>query len=78
LRYEELTADPETKTRELIDFIGLDWDPACLKFHEARTSVRTISLHQVREPVNTRSVGRWRRYEKHLGPLVDALGDALN
>ena len=75
-RYEELTADPETKARELIDFLGLEWDPACLRFHEAKSTVRTISLHQVRKPVNTGSVERWRRYEKHLGPLLDALGDA--
>jgi tetratricopeptide (TPR) repeat protein len=76
--YEELTADPEVKARELIDFIGLEWDPACLKFHEARSTVRTISLHQVRQPVNTKSVERWRRYEKHLGPLLEALGDAAH
>lgn len=76
--YEQITADPETKARKLISFLGLEWDPACLKFHEAKSTVRTISLHQVRQPVNTKSVARWRRYERHLGPLLDALGDAAN
>jgi hypothetical protein len=76
--YEAITADPEPRVREIVDFVGLEWDPACLNFHESESTVRTFSLHQVRQPIHTKSVERWRRYEKHLGPLIEALGDAMN
>jgi tetratricopeptide (TPR) repeat protein len=74
LRYEELTADPEGVSRRLVAFCGLDWDDRCLRFHETRRAVATASALQVREPVHRRSVGRWKRYEAHLGPLFHALG----
>jgi hypothetical protein len=73
--YEELTADPENEARKLIDFIGLEWDPACLDFRSARRAVHTISASQVHQPIYRTSIERWRRYEKHLGPLKEALGD---
>jgi tetratricopeptide (TPR) repeat protein len=72
--YEAVVADPETQARRLIDFIGLPWDEACLKFHEADRAVRTASAWQVRQPIYKRSVARWRRYQSHLGPLAAALG----
>jgi tetratricopeptide (TPR) repeat protein len=73
--YEELTDDPDTKVRELIAGLGLPWDDACLSHNEAKSTVMTLSLWQVRQPVYKTSVKRWKRFEKHLGPLIDALGD---
>jgi tetratricopeptide (TPR) repeat protein len=73
--HEALVADPETRIRWLVtEACGLDWDPACLRFYETKRPVRTASVAQVRQPIFTTSVERWRRYEKHLGPLFDALG----
>lgn len=72
--YEELVTEQEPRSRELIDFLGLPWDDACLRFHEHAGTVRTASTAQVRQPMYTSSTQRWRRYEKHLGPLIDALG----
>ncbi len=75
LHYENMIADQEGMSRALIDFIGLEWDDACLMFHETKRSVRTLSRWQVRQPIYTTSVKRWKRYEAHLGPLKNALGD---
>ncbi len=73
--HEALVADPERQIRWLItEACGLDWDPACLRFHETRRAVRTASIAQVRRPIFTTSVERWRRYERRLGPLFEALG----
>lgn len=72
--YEELVADQDARSRTLIDHVGLSWDDACLRFHEQTGSVRTASTDQVRQPMYTSSTQRWRRYEKHLGPLIEALG----
>lgn len=75
VQYEELVADPEAQSRQLVDFCGLDWHDACLTPHKTERTVKTASVAQVREPVYTSSVERWRRYEKHLKPLFDALGE---
>jgi tetratricopeptide (TPR) repeat protein len=75
LSYERLTADFENEARKVIEFIGLPWDEACLKFHEGGRTVRTFSSHQVRRPVYKSAVERWRNYEKELQPLLSALGD---
>ncbi|MDF2763836.1 MAG: hypothetical protein K0S81_830 [Rhodospirillales bacterium] len=77
IRYEELIADLEAHTRRILEYCGLPWDDRCLAFHETRRSVVTPSTWQVRQPLYTGSVGRWRRYEKHLGPLLEALGDSI-
>ena len=71
--YEAVIADCETEARRLIDFIGVPWDDACLAFHKSQRPVRTASVHQVREPLYTTSVGRWRPYARHLAPLLQAL-----
>ncbi len=73
VRYETLVADLEAEARRMIDFLGLDWNPACLDFQATRRVVRTASLVQVRQPVHSRSIGRWRNYESHLQPLFRAL-----
>ncbi|MFI4986817.1 MAG: tetratricopeptide repeat protein [Alphaproteobacteria bacterium] len=72
--YEALVADQEGWSRRLVDFLGLAWDERCLAFYEKERLVRTASLWQVRQPIYASSVGRWRHYAKHLGPLFAALG----
>jgi tetratricopeptide (TPR) repeat protein len=74
VQYEELVADQEGQSRRLIDFLGLPWDPACLQFHQTQRAVMTASVWQVRQPMYTRSVGRWRHYQRHLAPLFEILG----
>ena len=75
ISYEALVQDVEPHARRLIAYCGLDWDDACLRFFESRREVRTASFAQVRKPIYTESVGRWRRFATHLGPLLDALGE---
>jgi len=72
LHYEDLVADLETQTRRLVDFLGTPWDAACLDFHKSERAVQTPSRWQVRQPVYTRSVERWRAYETYLPALVTA------
>ena len=75
MRYEDMVADSETRIRVLLDACGLEFEAACLRFHETRRAVRTASAEQVRQPIYARSVGNWRRFEPRLGPLIEALGD---
>lgn len=74
LVYEDVVSDLEGCSRSLVSFLGLDWDPNCLAYHQNARRVHTPSLWQVRQPLYDNSVGRWRRYEKHLGPLMEVLG----
>ena len=73
ISYEATVADAEPHARALIDFLGLPWEDRCLAFHEQKTAVATASAVQVREKPHTRSVGRWRRYEKQLAPMRETL-----
>lgn len=75
IQYESVVADLEGQARAILDFLDLPWDPACLAFHETHRRVTTSSAWQVRQPLYDKSVGRWRQYEAHLGPLLEALGD---
>ena len=75
LDYESLVSAPEPQARRVIEFAGLQWNPACLDFHSHGRSTQTPSRWQVKEPVHTRSVGRWRNYAEHLSPLLAALQD---
>jgi tetratricopeptide (TPR) repeat protein len=77
LQYEELVADKENQIRRLIDYCGLEWNDACLESHKSSRSVKTASITQVRQPIYASSVERWRHYEKHLQPLVNALGSEV-
>jgi hypothetical protein len=74
VRYEELVKDPEHGARKLIEFAGLAWQDACLDPAGSSRDVKTASRWQVRQPVYTSSVERWRRYEAYLGPLIESLG----
>lgn len=71
--YENLVNDLEGEAQRLIAFCGLDWNEACLTFYQTRRQVRTASLSQVRQPIYQDSIGRWKRYERHLRPLLEAL-----
>lgn len=74
VRYEDLVARPEELSRSLLDFCGLDWDERCMRYFENNRAVRTSSGWQVRQPIYTSSIGRWRNYAKHLAPLTRVLG----
>jgi hypothetical protein len=74
VQYEELVADLEGRSRRLLDFLSLPWEPACLEFHRTETTILTSSSWQVRQPIYQSSVGRWRHYERHLRPLLEVLG----
>jgi tetratricopeptide (TPR) repeat protein len=67
--YEALIEDQEGWTRRMLEFIGLPWDPKCLEFHQTDRVVITLSKWQVRQKIHTSSAGRWRNYEKFVGPL---------
>ncbi|MEE4659580.1 MAG: sulfotransferase, partial [Halieaceae bacterium] len=73
LQYEELVADLPGMIRRLTDFVGIDAEESMQRFHEHRREVRTASQWQVRQQLYSSSVGRWKAYEKHLKPLIDAL-----
>ncbi len=73
--YEELVADPEAESRRLIAFLGLEWDEKCLDFHKSKRPVRTASWAQVRQPLYATSSGRWKHYQSHLAPFLQALSD---
>jgi len=75
LHYEKLVEDIESETRKLLGYCGLEFDPACLDFHTAQRTVLTASAGQVRSPVYKNAVGKWRRYERYLGSLMQSLAD---
>lgn len=77
VQYEELVSDNENQARALIEYCGLEWNDACLESHKTERNIRTASVTQVRQPVYTSSVERWKKYEAHLGPLLEALGDLV-
>ena len=73
LRYEDVISNTQERARALVAHCGLEWDDACLDYTRNPRAVRTASNWQVRQPVYKTSMERWRRYEKHLGPLLEAL-----
>tara|TARA_A100001388_G_scaffold236469_2_gene190428 strand:- start:146 stop:2014 length:1869 start_codon:yes stop_codon:yes gene_type:complete len=73
VNYEELVSNPEGVLRPLLQSLGVAWNDACLSHHDSVGRVDTLSLYQVRQPLNTGSTERWRNYEKHLAPLRAAL-----
>jgi hypothetical protein len=73
VQYEEIVADFENQVRRLLDFCGLPWEDACLRFYESERPIRTPSSEQVRQPIYSRSVGHWRNYERHLGELIEVV-----
>jgi predicted Zn-dependent protease len=77
VQHEDVVADLEGGVRRMLDYCGLEFEPACIDFHKTKRSVRTPSSEQVRQPIFRDGLDQWRKYEPWLGPLGAALGDAL-
>lgn len=75
--YEQTVADTEAEVRKLLDYCGLEFEPACLRFFENQRPVRTASSEQVRQPIYREGVEQWRLYEEWLNPLKEALSEVL-
>ncbi len=75
VQYEDVVGDLETQVRRLLDYCGLEFEPACLSFHRTDRAVRTPSSEQVRQPIFQSGLDYWRNYETWLAPLREALGD---
>jgi len=75
IHYEDIVFDQENQTRRLLDFCGLDWEAACMRFHENASPVSTASSVQVRQPLYSGSIGRWKKYGDKLDCLRRDLGD---
>jgi hypothetical protein len=76
--YERMVDDTEAEVRALLEYCGLEFDPACLEFYNTERAVRTPSAQQVRQPIYRDATDEWRRYEAHLAPLKEALGPVLD
>ncbi len=74
--YEDLTQNPESQVRRILEYCGLEWDPGVLAFHETKRAVRTASSAQVREAIYTGSSQEWRNYAPFVGAAFDGLGEA--
>jgi tetratricopeptide (TPR) repeat protein len=77
VQYERLIEAPEAEVRRLLDYCGLDFDPACLRFYDSKRPVHTPSSEQVRQPLFTEGLDYWRNFEPWLDPLKRALGPVL-
>ena len=75
VHYEDMIADQEGQSRKLIEFIDLPWDPACMEFYKSARGVTTPSQLQVRQPIYSSSLKRWKAYEPHIRDLIEELGD---
>ncbi len=78
IRYEDLVNDLEPTTRDLLEFCGLEWDPACLQFYKTKKDVFTASVTQVRQPIYKTAKGRAANFDQYLGPLKSAMGRAAD
>jgi hypothetical protein len=67
--------DLEGEVRRLLDHCGLPFEEQCLRFHETRRAIQTVSSEQVRQPLYTEGLEQWRNFEPWLGPLKETLGD---
>ena len=77
VQYEKVVQSPETELRRIVEFCGLPWDDACFRFYSTERVTKTASYDQVRRPLYSSSIGRWRNYEAHLVPLVESLANGL-
>ena len=76
VRYEDLVADLESTAKQVIEFCALDWQQACVNFHQNKQASATASASQVRQKIYTSSVGLWKNYATELAPLIDQLNQA--
>ena len=70
VHYADIVADLETWSRRIVEFVGAEWDPRCLEFHNTERTVLTASSWQVRQHIYSSSLGRWKHYEKFIRPLL--------
>ena len=75
VQYEDIVEDTEGKARALIEYLELDWEDACLEFYNTEKFVRTASVAQVRKPIYKSSMAKWKRYARHLEPLIVGMGE---
>ncbi|WP_417437301.1 tetratricopeptide repeat-containing sulfotransferase family protein [Idiomarina abyssalis] len=75
--HEQLVDDPEAEIKALFEYLELPLEPQCLQSHKAERRVKTASSEQVRQPINAKGIGQWRKFEAQLKPLQDALGQLL-
>jgi hypothetical protein len=75
--YEDMVANTELNARNIMEYLGFEWEEDIMDRKKSQKHVRTLSAWQVRQPIYTSSAGRWRKFEKHLGPLIEALGSAI-
>lgn len=78
VQYEEVVNDTESEVRRMLDFCGLPFEEACVRFYETKRSVRTPSSEQVRQPIYTSGLEQWRHFEPWLDPLKSALAPVLS
>lgn len=77
VHYEAMIENPEHEIRALLTYCGLEFEEACLNFHETQRPVRTASSEQVRQPINRKGIGAWKPYEAWLQPMMTELGDSV-
>ena len=73
LDHEQLIENQELVSKNIIEYCGLQWEANCLEFYKTKREVQTASNEQVREPINTKSISAWKKYESFLSPLIKAL-----
>jgi hypothetical protein len=77
VHHEDVVDDLEGSVRRILDFCELEFEPGCVEFHKTARSIRTASSEQVRQPIYREGLDQWKNFEPWLGPLKEALGDAL-
>ena len=77
VQYEDVVSDLDAQVRRMLDYCGLPFEEACLRFHETERAVKTASSEQVRKPIYSSSVNLWRNYEQHLDELIQILEPLL-
>jgi hypothetical protein len=77
VQYEDMVMDFENQVRRLLEYCELPWEDSCINFYETERPVRTASSEQVRQPIYSQSINRWRNYEQYLGELIEVLEPSL-
>jgi tetratricopeptide (TPR) repeat protein len=78
VHYEETVTDLEGQVNRILEHCGLPFEEQCLRFHETKRAVKTASSEQVRQPIYTGGMGKWRKYESHLGEWIEELGPIID
>ena len=78
INYEDIVKDQQAASRRLITFLGLPWDDEVLRFHESPAPSSTASAVQVRRPIYSSSIGKWRHHAERLAPLRSRLARSIS